>query len=565
MSDIISISGSTVTINGAGTVYITATQSSSDKYTEANIVSELTISKATPTLIKPFELPTNKNELDEQFTIDILLAPQTNSDGLWNYYISNSQGSLVTSNVATITDNNVIITSSGQVYIVATQQETANFTSFTTEPVLLNIKAIPNITSVNIPSNKVYLNEPFEINIETNSDGFITYITTDINGEPIISSVISIQNNVVSILGAGEAYIKAIISETFNFTSKISEPTLITIAKAQGLIDTVNDITINYGSEPVSITPTTNNTDFYTFTFSSTSHSSIININNNVISFLDNGTALVNIFMDQTSNYTSATSSFTINVLPINPSLGAFNISNVTFSPTQEVKQQITPPTSTNTDGTWSFSIVDSNGDIISSDIAYINGQNELVVTNAGIILVKAVQQSIYGFNEISATTTFTVNKYSTPIYGDFNLPANIKYLNNTITFTEPLTYSDGQWIYYVSDSDGNIINDTSIVSIVENVATINKVGEVYITAKQLASRNYVYGLKTSLLTIGKSNSTLGNLILPSDKKYLNEPFNLTQPTTNNVDSNGLWSYYVSDIAGNSINNSNVISITIIL
>ena len=564
----VSISGNTVTIEGAGSVYITALQAETANFIAYNTTSLLTIDKAIPTILTDLVLPTNKKYLDNSFELTNPVTNNEDSGNTWSYIVTNSfnsaNQSVLNNEIITINNNVVTIHASGTVTITAIQAATSNFYSISTSKILNISKAEPTFGSLVIPTGKKYLDNSFELtNPESNNNetgnNWSYSVSNSLNmysNSVSNTNVITILNNTVNITGAGTALITATQAETLNFFSKsISE--YISIGRKTGTINSISNISTNYGSNPVTINYITNNTDNYSFSFTTTSQ--IINITQNVISFLDDGNARVDVSISETNNYTEATTWFTVTVLPINPNLGIFNINTVTYSSIETIKVPLVAPTSTNIDGTWSFQITDINGISTESSVAYINNLNELVVTGAGYTYVKAIQQSIYGFNEISTITIFNVNK-AYPLYGDFIL-YNKTYLDQPFTLINPNTYSDGQWVYNLSDISGNITNDTSVISITENIATITGAGAVYIKAMQLATNNFTEAFIVKPITINKAISTLNNLILPNNKKYLDVPFELTPPVSNNYDNNNNWLYYASDINGNQLINDSTVTI----
>ena len=115
------IQGSTVTIVGAGTSLITATQEATENYTSGSTETSFVVSKATPTITN-FTIPP-KTYGDAPF--DIVNQTST-SDGTWSYTSSNT-------NVATIQGSTVTIVGAGPSLITGTQEATANYTSRTTE------------------------------------------------------------------------------------------------------------------------------------------------------------------------------------------------------------------------------------------------------------------------------------------------------------------------------------------------------------------------------------------------------------------------------------------------
>jgi hypothetical protein len=111
------ISGSTVTIVGAGTTTITATQAATFNYNTNFITASFVVAQATPSLSN-FSVA-SKTVNDAPFA---LTAPSSNSSGAFTYESSNV-------NVATISGSTVTIVGAGTTTITAIQAATATYAS----------------------------------------------------------------------------------------------------------------------------------------------------------------------------------------------------------------------------------------------------------------------------------------------------------------------------------------------------------------------------------------------------------------------------------------------------
>jgi hypothetical protein len=143
-NSLVSISGSMITINGAGTTIITATQAETANYASEEIIAELVVNKASPDLTN-FSIPT-KFYGDSPFTIT---APISNSDGSFTYASSDP-------NIATIYGNTIEIYGIGRVNITATQLESKYFTSDTITSSFI-VTTIPGICPVPIIKTNRYV------------------------------------------------------------------------------------------------------------------------------------------------------------------------------------------------------------------------------------------------------------------------------------------------------------------------------------------------------------------------------------------------------------------------
>lgn len=112
-----SIDGLTLTIHGAGTANITATQAAQGNYGAATITATVIISAKAPTITGFSDL----HKVYGQAAFD-LVDPVSNSGGAFSYSIDNAA-------VATVNGRRITITGPGSATITATQAATANYAS----------------------------------------------------------------------------------------------------------------------------------------------------------------------------------------------------------------------------------------------------------------------------------------------------------------------------------------------------------------------------------------------------------------------------------------------------
>jgi hypothetical protein len=135
------ILGNTVTITGAGTVVLGASQAATANYTSATASTSFTVNAATPTLTFT-AIPTHTVG-DASFTVSATSA----SSGAVTYS--------VTSGPATILGNMVTLTGSGTVVLGASQAATANYTSATASTSFAVNPGLSITTSTTLPSGSV--------------------------------------------------------------------------------------------------------------------------------------------------------------------------------------------------------------------------------------------------------------------------------------------------------------------------------------------------------------------------------------------------------------------------
>lgn len=143
-SAVATIAGSLVTVVGAGTSTITATQAASGSFSAASIAATLTVAKAVPTLAA-LSLP-NKSAGDAPFA---LTAPSTNSPGVLTYASASPA-------VATISGSTVTVVGGGTSAITVNQAATANYVAASQTATLTVGSSSVNVAFTNCSASGAY-------------------------------------------------------------------------------------------------------------------------------------------------------------------------------------------------------------------------------------------------------------------------------------------------------------------------------------------------------------------------------------------------------------------------
>lgn len=126
-----SVVGNVVTINGAGTTTLTASQSAAGPYAAASASALLTVAKAAPVLGAWADL-----SLEYSATPLTLTAPGSSSAGSWSYTSSNPA-------VATVSGNTVTLVGAGTTTLTAAQAGTPNYLAASASRTLVVTPAAP--------------------------------------------------------------------------------------------------------------------------------------------------------------------------------------------------------------------------------------------------------------------------------------------------------------------------------------------------------------------------------------------------------------------------------------
>ena len=273
--------------------------------------------------------------------------------------------------------------------------------------------------------------------------------------------------------------------------------------------------------------PTSSSTGTWIYTLSNNVSNgyTLATIAGNVVTLLDAGTVTINATEAATSTYSSATTTNTLLITALKPTVGAF--SDVTISRDSVTSFNLKVPTSTSP-GVWIFT---------SSlpSVASVSG-NIVTPNNVGTTVITAHQVPAAGFQSTTLTMNLTITA-TPPTVGSL---AAINYTlgstpSNTLSLVAPTSNSTGNWIYTVADP--------TIATVLGNTLTILKGGSTTISAKQNPSGNFGFSsVVTAPLTV---NQLAPIPTLPNLNQVVGDPtIQITPPTTA---SPGAWSLTSSD------------------
>ena len=503
------VSGTTITIVGGGTATITANQANTVDYGSTSISAPLVVSQAAPVI-------TNFSAITRTFgnAAFNLVAPTTNSTGLFTYTSSNTA-------VATIVANTVTIVGAGVATITATQASTTNFVSGSISTTLTVGQATPTMTNF-VVAAKTFGNAAFAVIAPTtNSTGLITYASSN-------AAVATIVGNTITIVGAGTSTITASQASTTNYLSGSITATF-TVNKATTVLGNFAAITKTFGADASFgiVTPTTNSDGTFTYT---SSNSAIATIVGNTITIVGGGSATITAIQATSANYLAGSIGTTLTVNKAATVLSGFSVPTKTFG---NAAFALVAPT---TNSTGSFSYTSSN-----TSVAAVSGST-ITIVGAGTATITANQATTANFLAASTTASFTVNQAT--ILSNFSIPAN-KLVGDVFTLALPTSNSPGAFTYTSSN--------TAVATIVGNVLTVVGGGSSTISAVQASSGNYASATITATITITQITTVLSNFTIPA--KRVGDADVITPPTTN---SNGAFTYTssntaVATIVGNTI------------
>ena len=359
------ISGSSVTVTGVGTVVLGASQAASGNYLAATANTSFSVTPAIPTLsFAPIGAETFGNAA---FPVSATSA----SSGTLTY--------TVVSGPATISGSTVTLTGVGPVVLSASQAASGNYLAATASTNFTVAPAAPNLVFATIGS-KTFGNAAFAVSATSASSGAVTYT--------VVSGPATISGSTVTIIGAGPVVLGASQAATGNYLAATASTTVTVAPATPNLAFTPIGSKI-FGAAAFLVNATSASTGVITYTVVSGPAS----ISGSTITLTGAGTVVLAANQAATDNYTAATASTSF-------SIGA----NVSISPISPTNQILAP-------GQITFNATATGGEtntlLWSASGGTFSGNVWTSPTTAGTYVIRATsvdQPAVY----VSATVTIS-------------------------------------------------------------------------------------------------------------------------------------------------------------
>lgn len=383
-TDVATINSSTgrVTIVGAGSTVITASQAAIKGFEAISVTATLVVNRDTPTLGAWSAI--TKTFGDEAFVIK---DPTSNSKGEITFATSNDDVARINK-----TSGRVVLFGAGRTTITATQAATDDYAAATTTLVLTVKKGIPDLRAFDNMSKTFGDGEFVIAKPNSTSTGAVTF--TSSNTDVLRVTV----EGMATIVGAGSAIVTASQAESGNYSAK-SVTATVSIAKASAIVGTFAAITKDIDDAPFTITaPTSTNTKPFTFA-SDNSAVATVNETTGVVTVVGPGSAIITASQIPSDNYNAFTATATLTVNKRTPVFGTFSIP---AKNTGQANFTVSGPTSTS-NGAFSFTSS-------ATDVATINANTgEVTIKAAGSTTITATQAATTTHSAKSTTAVLTV------------------------------------------------------------------------------------------------------------------------------------------------------------
>jgi sugar lactone lactonase YvrE len=439
------VSGSTVTLTGAGTVVLSASQAADANYTAvAAQNTSFTVAPGTPTLA--FTVP-NQTFGAAPFTV----AASSNSTGTFTY--------AVVTGPATISGSTVTITGAGSVTLSVTQAANGNYAADTQNVTFAVAAEVPTL-AFTVP-DQTFGAEPFSVAAISASTGTITYA--------VVSGPASISGSTVTLTGTGSVTLSASQAANGNFASGVQNATFNVALEVPTLTFSVANQT--FGVAPFSVAAISGSTGTITYAVVSGPAS----ISGSTITITGAGSVTLSASQAANGNYAAGVQNATFNVALEVPSL-TFSVANQTFG----VAPFSVAATSAST-GTITYAVV--------SGPATISGAT-VTVTGAGTVTLSATQAANGNYAAGVQNATFSVGLQTPALVFAAIAAQNTDSLPFLISASSAST---GAIAYTVVSGPATLTGAT---------VTLTGAGTVVLSATQAAAGNYAATIATTTFTV---------------------------------------------------------------
>ena len=464
-----------ITIVGAGTTSITATQPATPNFETATTRATLTVAKGTVTFASSVIEDVTYGAADFSLT-----APASESKGLVTF-------SSATPDVASVdaSTGRVSIVGAGAASLRINLGASTNFEA-TSQTVSFNVKrAVPTLV-MTAPSDKPFGAPDFTFPVPTsNSKGAISYTSVTPN-----VATIDATTGVVRLVGTGTVTIQASVAATSNYETKSNTISFVALKALPTYGNfTLSSVVATTGT--LQITPPTSNSAS-AFTYSSSNPSvATVNSTSGFVTLVSAGTT--NIVVSQASNalYEAGTTSASLVVTRATPVLGQFAVAAKTYG---DAAFTLTPPISTSS-GVFTYSSSNTN-------VATVGTTGSVSIVGAGTAVITATQAQTGIYSSAYTVATLAVAK-ATPVYGTFSF-SDIEANATAFSASVPSSTSNGAFTYTSSNTSVATVDSSS------GVVTPVAPGTTIITASQASTSNYLSSSVSAPLTVLKPAATLG-------------------------------------------------------
>jgi sugar lactone lactonase YvrE len=444
------ISGSTVTLTGAGTVVLQASQVAAGNYAAGTQNATFTVAGVAPTI--------TFTVANQTFGVAAFaVAATSNSTGAFTYS--------VVSGPATVSGALVTLTGIGPVVLQASEAAAGNYSAGTQNATFTVAAAAPTITFT--VANQTFGVAAFAVAATSNSTGAFTY--------SVVSGPATISGSTVTLTGIGAVVLQASEVAAGNYLAGTQNATFTVAAATPTITFTVANQT--YGNAPFAVSATSNSPGVIAYSVVS----GPATISGSTVTLTGAGTVVLQASQVAAGNYAAGTQNATFTVAAATPTI-TFTVANHTYG-----NAPFAVSATSNSSGAITYSVVSGPATISGSTVT---------LTGAGTVVLQASQAAAGNYAAATQNATFTVAAVAPTI--------TFAVANQTFGAT-PFTVaatsnSSGSFTYSVVSGPATVSGST---------VTLTGIGTVVLQASEVAAGNYLSGTQNATFTVAAGAPTI--------------------------------------------------------
>ena len=505
-----------VTVAGAGTTTITATQASTKDFESISVTAELIIARATPVL--GAFTTTSRTVGEEAFTLAI---PTSTSSAAFKMESSDES-------VAKFSKVNgkLSIVGAGKTTITASQPANDDYLAGSKSFVLTVRKGTPVLTATADLSSTFGEDGPTIAKPTSESRGAISFTSSN-----AAVATVNATTGQVTVVGAGTSTITITQAATDDYVSATQTLTF-TVKQAVPKLGALTVSSKTFGDAEFSITkPTSPSSGAFTFTSNNTK---VVKISEAGTATIEGaGTATITATQAATGNYAANSVTAEVTIAKAAPELSNISLTGLVFGDADTTMN----PRSTSS-GAFTFS---SN----NTRVLTINEKTGLVrIVGAGTATITVKQASTTNYEAASSSVTVQVG-LATPAFQRLD-PIEKQFGDATFLFNWGTSPSDGAITYTSNNPTVATIDATT------GRVTIVSTGVATLTMSQAKGTNHTAATTVVVLTVGRGTPAFGDFVV-ANKTYGAAAFLLTSPTTT---SSGAFTFTSSNTSVATVNST---------
>ena len=505
-----------VTVAGAGTTTITATQASTKDFESISVTAELIIARATPVL--GAFTTTSRTVGEEAFTLAI---PTSTSSAAFKMESSDES-------VAKFSKVNgkLSIVGAGKTTITASQPANDDYLAGSKSFVLTVRKGTPVLTATADLSSTFGEDGPTIAKPTSESRGAISFTSSN-----AAVATVNATTGQATVVGAGTSTITITQAATDDYVSATQTLTF-TVKQAVPKLGALTVSSKTFGDAEFSITkPTSPSSGAFTFTSNNTK---VVKISEAGTATIEGaGTATITATQAAAGNYATNSVTAEVTIAKAAPELSNISLTGLVFGDADTTMN----PRSTSS-GAFTFS---SN----NTRVLTINEKTGLVrIVGAGTATITVKQASTTNYEAASSSVTVQVG-LATPAFQRLD-PIEKQFGDATFLFNWGTSPSDGA-ITYTSNSP-----TVATIDATTGRVTIVSTGVATLTMSQAKGTNHTAATTVVVLTVGRGTPAFGDFVV-ANKTYGAAAFLLTSPTTT---SSGAFTFTSSNTSVATVNST---------